>query len=236
MTPAKAEVTDCREITELPVVINAVDTWCLKKNLSWNGTSGNAITVGRSSVTIDLNGFAITGTGGVNTQAVGVYSQNRRNVTIRNGTIRGFHNGVQLSTGSINHVLENLHIDQNRQTGVAIVGTGNILRNSQITNTGGTPGELDNNVAVTVGQANTTTIADNVISGTTANFGAYGISVSGSPLTEIRGNSILNTVGGETRLMGLLSIRMPPTRPFKTIVCSITRWAISQSLATAQRA
>src|SRR4051794_25229237 len=88
--PAQAEVSTCKEITALPAIVNTSGVWCLKKNLTSAATTGIAIDVQIAAVTIDLNGFTLTGSVAATTQAVGIRSVNRRNVTIMNGTVRGF--------------------------------------------------------------------------------------------------------------------------------------------------
>jgi len=203
--PAQAEVkgdqvTLCTEITALPALINTSGIHCLKKDLTHAGTTGIAIDVRRPNVTIDLNGFTITGGLGAATQSTGIHSLNRRNVTIRNGTLRGFLVGIFIDgKASFNLLIENVHLDQVRGAAVRIdQASQTVFQNNQITNAGGTPGEFDNNVAVALNQTKNTTISNNLINGVGANFGATGIQVNASELTEVRDNSVLNVVGGNT--------------------------------------
>src|SRR6187401_463877 len=99
---AQLAVPPCKAITALPAIINASGIWCLQKDLAWAGTTGNAIDVQAAAVTLDLNGFTITGSLVATTQAVGIRSLGRRNVIVRNGTIRGFLTAVSIEgAGSI---------------------------------------------------------------------------------------------------------------------------------------
>ena len=87
----------------------------------------------------DLNGFAGGSAAGPGTLANGVFASNRQNITIKNGTIRGFSTGVFLGTtgASQGHVVEDIRVDQNTRVGIDVQGTGNIVRNNQVVSTGG---------------------------------------------------------------------------------------------------
>jgi hypothetical protein len=198
-TPVSAEVTDCTVITALPAVIQTRGVWCLKGNLSWTQKTGRAIDVRESFVTIDLNGFLLNGQGaGLDTQATGIYSRDRRGVTVRNGTIRGFYRGVHVDGSAAHgHVLEDLRLDQIRGIGFTVHGYGTAVRNNRVLSTGGST-VSDNGTAVFLSQARGIRVSDNTISGTGGSFSAIGISLQEADLIEIRGNSVLDTVGGET--------------------------------------
>ena len=96
-TSAKAEVTDCQEILSIPVVITTQGIHCLKSDKVSSATSGNIIDIQANNVTIDMNGFKLGGLGaGTGTSAIGIFAQDQKNITIRNGSIRGFETGVLL--------------------------------------------------------------------------------------------------------------------------------------------
>ena len=59
----------------------------LGSNLNSAQTGGNLITVNASNVTIDLQGHFLTGSTDPNSSAVGIYANERANLTIRNGPI-----------------------------------------------------------------------------------------------------------------------------------------------------
>ncbi len=48
-------------IDSVPATITTQGTWCLRKNLATNITTGNAITIATNNVTIDCNDFKIGG-------------------------------------------------------------------------------------------------------------------------------------------------------------------------------
>ena len=136
-----AETTDCTAIPSLPYTISTQGIYCLKSNLSTSITAGNAITINTNNVVIDLNGFKIGGLGaGPLTTAYGIYAFGRQNITIRNGTVRGFRHGITLGdespfTTSQGHIIEDIRADLNVFSGMEITGRGNIIRNNQVITT-----------------------------------------------------------------------------------------------------
>ncbi len=142
--PAHAETVNCTAITSVPAVLTLPGIYCFTGSLTTSMTSGNAITVQASNVTIDMNGFRLGGLGaGAGTSAIGISSQDRQNITVRNGTIRGFFTAVDFdSTNSFGpssqgHLIEDIRADQNTGLGIQVEGVGNILRNNQVVRTGG---------------------------------------------------------------------------------------------------
>lgn len=138
---ARAETTLCTQITSIPFVINTTGTYCLKSDLATNATSGNMITINANNVVIDLNSFKLGGAGGgPATTTVGIFANERRNVTIRNGTIRGFHTGIHLynsNVGQTSHLIEDVLIDLSTVRGLYMFGgSGNVVRNNRISQTG----------------------------------------------------------------------------------------------------
>jgi hypothetical protein len=139
----QAETTECTAITYLPYPITTQGIYCLTSDLSTNMTSGNAIEIDTNNVVIDLNGHKIGGlSAGPGTTATGIYAYQRQNITLRNGTIRGFYEGIWLSdsspyTTSQGHLIENIRVDMNTFRAMEVRGLGNIIRNNQVVNTGG---------------------------------------------------------------------------------------------------
>jgi len=143
--PAGAETTICTVISFLPYTISAQGSYCLDRNLSTNITTGAAITINVDFVVLDLNGFKVGGGGaGFGTQTSGVFSQNHKNITVKNGNIRGFFRGVYLHdtsggfTSSQGHLVEDIRADQNTFAGIVVEGRGNLVRNNQVVDTTGT--------------------------------------------------------------------------------------------------
>jgi len=99
-----------------PYPVSASGSYRLTGNLTVpGGTSG--INVTAPTVTIDLNGFSISGPGGFSVAQVGITTTG----TVENGTITGFGVGVKMGAGGI---IRNVHADAN---GVGIQAGGNSL-------------------------------------------------------------------------------------------------------------
>jgi hypothetical protein len=131
-----------------PMTITRPGIYVLQQDILYNG-NGAAITINASNVTLDLNGYQIIGPGTSSNTAIGVYARNRDQITIRNGTVRGFMYGIYISDDSDRalsgngfdqgrHVIENLRLIGNTFRGIRIEGRGNIVRNNVVEDTGGT--------------------------------------------------------------------------------------------------
>ena len=138
-----AETTECTIITSLPYTISTQGIYCLKENLVTDITSGSAITINSNNVVINLNGYRLGGLpAGPSTDAIGIYANEQENITIRNGTVRGFFIGIWLSdrppyTTSHGYLIEDIYAEMNAYIGIDVHGRGNTIRNNQVVNTGG---------------------------------------------------------------------------------------------------
>ena len=180
---AQAETVNCTAITSLPAVITVQGVYCFTGNLSTAMTVGNAIDIQTNNVVLDLNGFKLGGlAAGPGTGASGIFAFTRQNITIKNGTVRGFKYGIWLEdlspyTTSQGHIIEDIRADQNTYFGMYIWGTGNVIRNNQVVATGGSTGTihalgieaagpgvrvLNNDVTEVAAQENGTAIGINV--------------------------------------------------------------------------
>src|SRR5262245_41245669 len=141
---ARAETTQCTPVTSLPAVITVQGVYCLTGDLSISITSGIAIEIAANNVVLDLNGHKIGGLGaGLGTTVLGIVAYSRQNVTIKNGSLRGFLVGIYLYdsffyTTSQGHVIEDIRADQNTFVGFWTMGRGLIIRNNLVVATGGT--------------------------------------------------------------------------------------------------
>jgi hypothetical protein len=204
--PAIAEITNCTPITSLPFVISTPGVYCLTGDLSTSMTSGNAIDIQASSVTLDLNGHKLGGMGaGTGTQAYGIYASDRKNITIRNGSIRGFFWGICLNDSgsdiSSGHLIEQLRMDTNTYGAMWINGAGSIVQNNQVVNTGGTThfgsyAEADGIVLRGAGVSALNNTISNLTP--TGNAPSIGLSLASAKGATAEGNRISN----ETRPTG----------------------------------
>jgi parallel beta-helix repeat protein len=81
-------------ISSIPFTIDSSGSYYLAANLTLSA-AGNGITVDADNVVIDLNGFTLAGGGGALT---GIFCPGAvQNVLIRNGTVRGWTTGIDVS-------------------------------------------------------------------------------------------------------------------------------------------
>ncbi len=210
MSTAGAETTVCTEITTAPYTINTQGVYCLNANLETNMASGYAIEITVNNVVIDLNGHKIGNlAAGQATTAKGIYAYQRQNITIKNGTIRGFQIGILLDdlspyTTSQGHIIEDIRADLNTLTGIVVHGRGNIIRNNIVVSTGRT--DLTDSLAygiVVYGPGNRI-ISNDVYETKERGTGtAYGIYVNSSDGTVIDNNRVGNAAFGTGTSIGI---------------------------------
>ena len=112
-------------IYSLPFTIDQPGSYYLTGNLTAGAVNANGITIIASDVTLDLAGFALTGLGGTSGDGVNV-SQNVTNVTVRNGTVRGWGGrGVDADT-AFNSQLVDIRASHNGSDGMSL-GAGGII-------------------------------------------------------------------------------------------------------------
>jgi hypothetical protein len=145
--PVAAQSAGCTGmITAVPHTISAPGVYCLAQNLALTTNGGYpAIGVASDSVVVDLKGFRLTGLSiGPGSYAYGIAALDQKNITVRNGTVRGFYIGVFLNdsspdnTASGGHVVEQVTAIDNTWAGIYLNGRGNVVRNNIVRNTGGT--------------------------------------------------------------------------------------------------
>jgi len=142
--PASAQTTRCIAISSPPIVISKPGVYCLNVSINYKLDIDSAIIVAANNVIIDLNGHTINGlAAGPMTNARGISATNRQNITIKNGSIRGFNTGIFLhdtsafKTVSQRHIIEDIHVSNSRHEGMHITGSDIILRRNRVVDTGG---------------------------------------------------------------------------------------------------
>ena len=133
-----SEPANCRPIpAPLPAVITDEGVYCLTGNLGTSMRQGIAVWIKADNVVLDLNGFILEGfTDRATTTATGVFAGGQQNITIRNGTIRGFNYGISMVVS--NGTVEGIRADRNTFVGIGVTGAGTVIRNNQVVATGGT--------------------------------------------------------------------------------------------------
>jgi hypothetical protein len=137
-----ADTDKCTAITSLPATISASGVYCLTSDLGTNTAGGFAITITADDVTLDLGGHSLSGlAGGTTTNAYGIYALDHKNITIRNGTVRGFAKGIDLDDSgggaSRGHLVEYVRLETINALAITVNGSGSVIRNNQILNTNG---------------------------------------------------------------------------------------------------
>jgi hypothetical protein len=112
------------QINSVPYTINSPGLYCLAKNLTYTATTDNAITVNASDVTLDLNGFCLTGPGktsGSHNEGISI-NAGLTNVEIRNGSVKSFgYYGIQAASCTGIRVI-GLRVSDNGAAGIWMAG------------------------------------------------------------------------------------------------------------------
>jgi len=147
---ARAETTDCTEITSVPYAVNAPGVYCLKSSLSGIGGIG----IAADDVTIDLNGHTLEVSSGIGVAAYG----NSKNGTVRNGTIRGGHFAVAMISSGSGHLVERIRAEG---SGIHVRGDGGVVRNNVVI--GSTSANIGPNYGINVHEGAGIRVSDNLI-------------------------------------------------------------------------
>jgi hypothetical protein len=103
-------------ISVIPTNLTVSGSYYLTDNLTQTADGVAGITISADDITIDLNGFALIGTNGTAdgiTHGGGI----RKNICIKNGTVRNWHNGLDLNGGGYDRV-ERVRIHGNTENGI----------------------------------------------------------------------------------------------------------------------
>lgn len=160
-----------------PYFITSPGSYRLTGNLTVPA-SKNGIDVGQPNVTIDLNGFSITGAGG--SAPIGIDAAGQSGVTVENGTVTGFGIGVELGNFGI---VRNVHADKN---GNGIDGGNDAVVEGCTAN---------NTTSFSVSAYGINCAGGCAISGNTVNSYVNAIECNG-PGCLISGNTVSNNVSG----------------------------------------
>lgn len=172
-------------IATLPFTIRTPGGYRLASNLDATA-AGNAVTIASDNVVIDLGGFTIVNRYGSNNTAI--VATGRKNITIRNGCLRGFDLGVDLRIGTA-LVVEDLILVETRVQGIAILeSVGGVVRRCTIAST-------DHSIPIGIKMSGRTAIVrDNIITG--GKTGSMtGIHLAACDHAIVEGNVISNEFG-----------------------------------------
>jgi len=168
----------------------------------FNSTAENAIVIISPHVTVDLNGFTVTC---LNPPCAGFgILSDQANITVMNGTVRGFADGVNLS-GSGAHV-ENVRALGNANAGVHL-GSHCIAHNNIASGNGGEGIKVEMACTVSGNTANSN-MTSGICSGQGSNV--YGNTASGN---KFFGLNLAPTVGYSQNVMFGNNNQNPPPTP-----------------------
>lgn len=213
--PARAESKHCTVIGSLPYYVTAPGNYCLQQGLAHS--SGVAVGIYASNVTLDCNGHHIEHVGGP-PSGTGIAGDDLHNVIVRNCHVQNFTYGIWLhGTGNL---VEGNHITGSKIWGIYVVGDGTIVRRNRVLDTGGGTGGpmgiyavydidlIDNTVAgvravpgsgvgasgIAVMYNDNGVVAGNLIRDVLPDDGrpAFGISIIQSQRLSIHGNRVAN--------------------------------------------
>jgi parallel beta-helix repeat protein len=173
-------------IPSLPYTITAPGFYYLDRDLNITASfvPNSAITVNADNVTIDLMGFSLACSGGGDTSGIGI--PGRKNVEVRNGTVRGFPaSGIYDGSGGYNYRFINLRLENNGIRGIDLSnGYYHLIQNSNITENG--------NSGISIGSAYGCMVTGNVV----CKNGLRGIACTGSGHSLIGNVVVDNTTHG----------------------------------------
>ena len=138
----------------LPVTISTEGSYILTGNLSTNSTGINVIEVTASHVTIDMNGFTISGPGSGTGNGIFAASVSTSDIEVRNGVVREMGSaGVRLA-GFRGRVI-NVRVIDNDDRGIQLGGT-SLVKNCLARNNDGQgiSASTGSNVIENIAQAN----------------------------------------------------------------------------------
>ncbi len=192
-----AETKNCTEITALPFTITVQGIYCLKQNLNVNLATGNAITINAGNVTIDFNGWRVNNQAAATNGATGVYALDRKNITLRDGFIRGFKNGITFfeltPDASAAHLIEGMKVADGSRFGIVATGEGTVVRGNKVSNIGSSTENTSRGIVLQ--EANNGVVSGNIISGISNQNFSVGIYTNVSDRVHVLNNYISNVSG-----------------------------------------
>ena len=112
-------------ISSLPFFISQSGSYYLTADLTASGGSNGITILGSAThVTLDLNGYSLIGAGAANTAGITINYQ--ANATVRNGTVRGWGNGIVSNGGPVIKMID-VTSKNNAHHGFALYAGGEVL-------------------------------------------------------------------------------------------------------------
>ena len=199
-TVGRAEAAAPTAISRIPFTITKPGRYLLSKSLTIS-TNFNAITIAADNVTLDLGDWTLEAIGLANTThpSAAIFSLSQKNITIRNGTIRGFFRGIQLDQlDGAAHLVEKVRTVDCKYLGIEVQGKGSTVRRNRVFNTGSATSFLLERIGIAVAgdSINVTDneVSDVVLNSTHGTDRAFGIRIQNSRSSNVSGNRVLNSL------------------------------------------
>jgi len=196
----RAEPLNCTFITGVPFTITTPGNYCLDGSFSYVGV---AIDVTVDDVVVDFNGRTLDGVKGA---GVGVRAQDRKNITVRNGTVRNFSEGLSLGgTDSEGLIVERMHAVGNSFACISVQGRGSVVRNNVLIGNCNSPSPGPRWSISIIGSGSY--VADNEVIDTALGITSGevdGIRVAFAPRATIERNVISNASASSSFSRGIL--------------------------------
>lgn len=131
-------------ITTIPYTITTSGRYRLDTSATLTDGVSYGITINADDVYLDLNGYTLRDTYGTGTSSRGVYAVNRRNITVENGTLKGFLYGLNFEDTTANAATHGGHLVRNVKAinctfrGLRVDGPSCRIEDNHIHLTGGT--------------------------------------------------------------------------------------------------
>lgn len=130
-------------ITKVPYVITKPGQYLIKKDLVFTASTGIAITINASDVTLDFGGHFISSSApqDATNSNIGVgltFPSTAKDITIRNGVLRNFALGIRLNTNSEpgRVLIEDMGISNSGRGGIQVIARSTEIRHCQVVDTG----------------------------------------------------------------------------------------------------
>lgn len=129
------EVSPGTAISSIPYTIVESGYYYLTSSVQ-NGSLFHGITIWADNVTLDLKGFSMIGDDSLGRHGVAIEGIHK-NITIRNGTIRDFDNGIlESSTQGRGHKIIGVGVLSNRGNGIRLLGGNHLVNDCTVSDNG----------------------------------------------------------------------------------------------------
>jgi parallel beta-helix repeat protein len=131
---ARAEPLNCTFIAGVPFTISAPGNYCLDGSFT---VAGIGVDIVADDVVLDFNGHVLDGVSG---KGLGVRATDRKSITVRNGTVRNFSEGIYLGgSAGEGYVVEQMRVVSNGDSGISVQGRGAVVRRNLLIGNGNSP-------------------------------------------------------------------------------------------------